>query len=149
MGKRSRGPTLITPEQLAATGSEHGEQAAVFQWAALNRPTYPELEWLFAIPNGGWRGHIVTAMKIKAEGVKRGVPDMALLQPRGQYHGCLIEMKRETKGETSDAQDKWADHLRLVGYSVYVCHGWKAAVAALQDYLGPRTSTAWWQQPTR
>ena len=41
----------ITPEQLAASGSEDGHQSALFCWAALNTEQYPQLKNLFAIPN--------------------------------------------------------------------------------------------------
>ena len=35
---------MITPEQLAKSGTEHGHQAALFCWIALNIDRYPELE---------------------------------------------------------------------------------------------------------
>ena len=59
------------------TGSEHEEQVALFEWAEWNKRQYPELELMFAIPNGGQR-HVVVAKKLKDEGVKAGVPDIFL-----------------------------------------------------------------------
>ena len=35
--------------------SEHDEQVALFEWAALREAEIPELALLFAIPNGGLR----------------------------------------------------------------------------------------------
>ena len=54
---------------------EHVEQAALFRWAEFARARLPELTLLHAIPNGGHR-HKATAARLKAEGVKRGVPDL-------------------------------------------------------------------------
>ena len=54
---------------------------------------YPELELMYAIPNGGKR-HIHTAVVLKQTGVKSGVPDIFLPVRRGK-HGLFIEMKRK------------------------------------------------------
>lgn len=116
--------------------SEHVEQVALIQWCARLTPQYPELAELFAVPNGGQRNRIVAA-KLKAEGVRPGVPDLLLLVPRGECHGLAIEMKTAI-GTVSDAQKWW--HLRLAhhGYAVRVCRGWQAAAATLVTYLTQR-----------
>ena len=78
----------MTPEQLAAPGTEHAHQVALFCWLATMLPRYPEVKWIYAIPNGGKRDPI-TANKLKSEGVKsnsNGVPDGADACP----HGFLI-----------------------------------------------------------
>ena len=54
--------------------SEHDEQVLIFKWARLSEGRWPELALLFAIPNGGHR-HKAVAAKLKAEGVRAGVPD--------------------------------------------------------------------------
>jgi hypothetical protein len=51
----------------------------------------PELEWR-AIPNGGKR-HLRTAVKLKAEGVKRGTPDIILLLPEGRVAWLELKIK--------------------------------------------------------
>ena len=68
------------------------EQAALISWAEAYERIYPELALLYHIPNGGKRDRIVAA-KLKAQGVKPGVPDLCLPVPRGKYHGLYIEMK--------------------------------------------------------
>lgn len=116
----------MTPDQLAKSGSEHGEQRALFaflkcaeqfgfnvawDWAAgmgleaakssrMNdcQPV-PELRRCFAIPNGGLRDKI-TAAKLTHEGVKSGVPDVFLPLPCAQYAGLFIEMKRSADKAT-------------------------------------------------
>ena len=63
-----------TPEQIARAGTEHAHQAALFCWLRRKTHYHPELEWIFAVPNGGSRDKI-TAGKLKAEGVTPGVFD--------------------------------------------------------------------------
>ena len=55
--------------------SEHAHQVALFDWANLHLGRMPELAAMYAIPNGGARSK-ATAGKLKAEGVKAGVPDI-------------------------------------------------------------------------
>jgi hypothetical protein len=51
--------------------TEHGEQVSLFIWAKSVERFYPDLKWLFAIPNAAKRS-IPAAMYMKAEGLKRG-----------------------------------------------------------------------------
>ena len=87
--------TKMRPPALDIFGvpSEDEEQMAVMEWAQLQMGRWPELEWLYHIPNGGKRGKIEAA-RFKAMGVKAGVPDLCLPVPMGRYHGLYIEMKR-------------------------------------------------------
>lgn len=126
---------MITPEQIAAPGTEHAHQAALFCWAALPETLakYPELALMFAIPNGGERNK-VTAARLKAEGVKAGVPDIFLPVPRRKNHGLFIEMKKEG-GEPSKAQSYWRRELNLQGYAAFTCYGWLAARSLVATYL--------------
>ncbi len=125
---------MINPEQLAASGSEHGHQAAVMCWANQNIVKYPDLKWLTAIPNGGYRDKI-TAAKLKAEGVKAGVPDLLLLVARGSYAALWIEMKKPDVGKLSVEQSEWLAQAANQGHATRVCFGWISAVEALQSYL--------------
>ena len=130
---------LITPEQLASTGKESGEQKALFCWIADNPTLYPELKWLFHIPNGGLRGKAAAA-NIRAMGVKPGVPDLCLPIKRGPWSGLYIELKRlahKTKkgGGTSNEQDEWIPFLQSQGYGAIVCYGWIEARDILITYL--------------
>ena len=58
--------------------SEHVEQVRLFAWAKYACSTLPKLSLLYAIPNGGAR-HKAVAAKLRAEGVKPGVPDISCL----------------------------------------------------------------------
>ena len=114
--------------------SEHDEQKALFQWAEIAQLQRPELALMFAIPNGGHRLKAV-AGKMKAEGVKPGVPDIFLPVPRQQYHGLFVEMKTQ-KGAISKEQHRWIRPLLCKGYQVKVCRGWQAAAEVIEQYLG-------------
>lgn len=148
---------MITPEQIAKPGTEHAHQCALFAAIAIAHPLPPTgaehpLHWLFAIHNARDGSNAVAGAKAKAEGVKRGVPDLFLPQPmttdpetrnlfeRMSYHGCYIELKRpehatHKNGNCSDDQLKWIRQLRRSGYYVNVAFGWHEALTQLQEYL--------------
>jgi hypothetical protein len=151
---------VITPEYLARSGTEHGEQVALFCWAnkalwqgfavandmgsygvppatPIATPALPALRWLYAIPNGGGRG-MVQGTALKAEGVKSGVSDVCLPVPAHCYHGLYIEMKR-VGGKPSDVkpeQREFIDFVKGNGYAAEVAFGWKQAAQIIQWYLG-------------
>ena len=122
---------------------EHAEQAALFSWADFARGRYTELVLMFAIPNGGHR-HKAVAVRMKAEGVKPGVPDICLPVPRGPWHGLYIELKTEA-GSVSREQRHWLALLSRQGYLAEVCRGWKQAQAVIEDYLNAAADAG--QQP--
>jgi hypothetical protein len=134
-------------DDLSYTTSKHAETTYGRSGAV------PILSRLFAIANGGARGDdqrskAIRGGQLKAEGVKKGVPDIMLPAPWGdrKYCGLLIEMKRPTteaqrKGATSAEQDDWIAYLRSAGYAVSVCFDWIAAAKDIQSYIeagGPR-----------
>lgn len=119
--------------------SEHDEQVALFEWAAFAASKHPELELLYAIPNGGERSK-ATAGKLKAAGVKAGVPDVCLPVPRGGYGACYIELKRPSqpgrpRGSETARQRTWRLALLQAGNDSQVCTGWTQARDALLLYL--------------
>ena len=117
--------------------SESVEQQCLFRWAEFASGKYPELRLMYHIPNGGARSK-ATAGRLKAEGVKAGVPDFCLPVSRDGYHGLYIELKRERGGKISQAQDKWIEALRAQGYQVAVCRGWESAKQEIEKYLKGR-----------
>lgn len=117
--------------------TEHQEAVALMEAVRLNEGRYPELRMLFAVPNGGDR-HKATAAKLKAEGVKPGVPDYVLPVARGEYHGLVIELKRRKGGQLSGEQEQCIEAFRAQGWRAEVCKGWTQALAVLSDYLGAR-----------
>lgn len=120
---------------------EHSEQVRVIAWARENLERFPALALLYAIPNGGHRSKAVAA-KMKAEGSKRGMPDMALAFAAGGHHGLFVELKqtklkpkRGGKGGVSDAQSEVIEQLRAGGYAAHVAYGADHAIELITNYL--------------
>lgn len=113
---------------------EEVEQTCLFRWAAYSLGAHPELRLLHAIPNGGKRSKSEAA-RMKAAGVKAGVPDMFLPVARGGSHGLYIELKRIKGGRVSAEQLAWMEELTREGYTCAVCHGWEEARKVIQTYL--------------
>lgn len=118
------------------TVSESSEQISLFEWCEYSNGKYPELKLLFHIPNGGYRS-AATAGRMKAEGVKAGVPDLFLPVSRGGYHGLFIEMKAG-KNKATLLQRQWLEDVKAQGYCAEVCVGWEEASKILTDYLNLR-----------
>lgn len=118
---------------VSLTESQH--QITLFRWAAQPsiREQYPDLKYLFHIPNETKAGPQQVAID-KAMGVKKGVPDLFLPVPRGAFAGLWVEMKTE-KGRTSDMQKWWLKSMIDNGYHAAVCHGWEEAKEVLLWYL--------------
>jgi len=98
--------------------SEHQEQALFVQWF---RRTFPDIR-IFAIPNGGAR-NIVTAGKLKAEGVSPGVPDLFIPEWL-----TWVEMKRARGGSVSADQKDWHQYLVSLGHKVILGFGCDDAI---------------------
>lgn len=113
---------------------EEDEQIALFQWADLMLHKYPELALMYHIPNEGKRS-LATGGRLKAMGLKKGVPDICLPVPRGKYHGLYVEMKREIGGKLTEDQYNWLKALDGQGYAVTLCHGWRKAAVEIETYL--------------
>jgi hypothetical protein len=114
--------------------SESSEQQALIQWAETLSKQIPELNLLYAIPNGGKR-NIATAVRLKKEGVKAGVPDLCLPVARKGFHGLYIEMKVDRNKPTGN-QMEWMHRLSGQGYAFKVCWGWEEAKKEIEKYLG-------------
>lgn len=135
---------LITPEMLASSGTEDGHQAALFCWCALSVGTYPQLKWIYSVPNGGQR-HIVEATKFVATGLRSGVPDVCLPVGLEEYspvrhQACYIEMKKEMyrsrkNGGCSEEQMHYIKYLRSRNYYAAVCYSWTEARDVLINYI--------------
>jgi hypothetical protein len=133
-----RKPSVIIP-------LEHDEQVKVIEWCALMaRHKYPMLKWIFAIPNAARRSWAL-GKAMKAEGVKKGVPDLCLPHPTRflvdaegadltLYHGLYIEMKRKGNTTTVD-QKEWLDHLEYVGYKTAVAYSGDEAIKIIEEYI--------------
>jgi hypothetical protein len=122
-------------QERAQNPLESKEQSALFEWAILMERRVPELRKLFHIPNGGLRNKLI-AVRMTAEGVRRGVPDMCLPVARQGFHGLYIELKRRKGGRLEPEQEDWIRFLAEQGYKAVVCYGFDNARAVIEDYLG-------------
>ena len=113
--------------------TEHEEQLVVIQWRDLHISKCPELALLHAIPNGGHR-HKAVAVKLRAEGVEAGVPDLHLPVARRGFHSLWIELKAED-GKVSREQQRWLKQLAEQGHCAVLKHGADAAIATIRWYL--------------
>lgn len=113
--------------------SEHDHQKALFRWAEIKTKEYPCLALMFAVPNGGLRNPGV-AKKLKAEGVKAGVPDVCLPVARAGYFGMWIELKIKPNKPTA-SQIHWLNNLKWQGYYTCLCSGWQEAATKIEVYL--------------
>lgn len=140
---------MRTPLEYAkAPPLETEEQQALFAWAALvMQVKYPELEDMFAVPNGARKSKAMAA-RFKREGLKAGVPDIILPHARHGYNALYIELKRKRMAGTrvellagtrpSREQVRWHDRLRDANNRVLTCYGWEQARAEIEWYLGTR-----------
>lgn len=112
--------------------SEHDHQVAFFKWLSMQKLDGVEL--VHATPNGGQR-HPAVAAKLKAEGVRPGVPDVSWPAPRGGFVGLAIEFKFGD-GNPSKEQRERIDRLQKEGWCVAVCWSWQAAARLVQGYSG-------------
>ncbi len=110
--------------------TEHTEQAKL---VGRTRTFYPDVE-VFAVPNGGLRNK-KEAVRLKAEGVTAGIPDLVFAEPRGRYHGLYVEMKRRKGGRVSEEQHKKHRKLRQRGYKVLIGHGVDDVWTEVEHYL--------------
>ena len=93
---------------------EHDIQVACIEWCLWSQSKYPGLEYIFAIPNGGHR-HIGTAIRLKNEGVKPGVPDLFLPVAKRNFNGLFLEIKTP-KGAVSKPQEKFMSGVISLGF---------------------------------
>ena len=112
---------------------EDTEQIKVMRWAAGAECRYPELRWLYHVPNGGSRDS-AEAIKLKNLGVKRGVSDLCLPFPHGRYHGLYIEMKYG-RNRTTKEQAEFLRDMRDAGHCVAVCHDAQSAAGLIEQYV--------------
>lgn len=123
---------------------EHQEQKRVFdscKYLKIPNSNVAAYDLMFAVPNGGSRskrrGLSLEAIRLKAEGVKPGVPDIFLAHANSHYHGLFIEMKRASKSlsKVSDEQKLWQERLLKQGYLAVICYGADEAITVIKDYI--------------
>ncbi len=129
------GENVPVPKERKKPSNEESkfQQAGAKWWTfACAKYGLPELA-LMAHPSQGFRT-IVNATRMKAEGARKGVPDMQLTVAKGGFHGLWIENKTES-GKLSDAQISYRDHLIKQGYDFRLCRSFDEIKRAIEAYL--------------
>jgi len=113
---------------------EGQEQAALMRELELCYPVVFDL--IYHVPNGGHRVKAVAA-KLKAQGVKAGIPDLVLSMARGGYFGLYIEFKATPPNDAavSASQQERLRKLNEQGYLAIVCRGHFDAMERIRAYL--------------
>jgi len=91
----------------------------------------------FHTPNGGRRGKAESG-RFKAMGVKAGVPDILILDPRPGFAGFAIELK-VGKNDTSEFQDQWIMNLRKRGWKILITWSLDEFIFEVESYYGIKT----------
>lgn len=118
---------------------EDQEQTAFFDWCNQMAAREPRLMLWYAIPNGMHapgtvyttkkgekRRYSPAATRMRAMGLKAGVPDMCWPVAAQGFHGLYIENKIG-RNKLSDEQVTWRKLLLDQGYAVHTCFDWAEA----------------------
>lgn len=95
----------------------------------------------FHCPNDGKRS-VGSALRLRAMGLSKGVPDIFIPWPCGEYHGMFVEMKSKTGGRVSPEQSEWLDLLNRLGYFAVVAHGAAEAIQYFEEYIAAEEEAA-------
>ena len=113
--------------------SEHVIQCKAVQWIKQYTPYV-----VYAVPNGGKRGKL-EAMRLRAEGVLAGIPDLHI-----PALALYIEMKTAV-GKVSPVQKDVHEQLRRDGQAVHVCR----SLEDVQDIVSVYMDRKRGEKPTR
>ncbi|WP_390955315.1 VRR-NUC domain-containing protein [Pseudomonas moorei] len=110
------------------------EQTALIAELRARMPEVADL--IFHVPNGGHRVKAVAA-KLKAQGVKAGIPDLVLPMARGGFFGLYIEFKATPPNDAaiSESQHERIRKLNAQGYLAVVCRGHFDTMEQIRAYL--------------
>jgi hypothetical protein len=114
---------------------EEDLQRACVAFAGVLRSSHPILDYLFHPANGGKRPP-GEAGKLKALGVRPGVPDLMLPlpSPSGRWRGLALELKAPS-GRLAEDQRRWLDALQMQGWLVGVIWNFEEFQEFLELFL--------------
>ena len=92
---------------------------------------YPTIRYCASL--GGIRTTYKQAVKAKANGYIKGMPDIQVMEARGGCHGLFIELKY--KGYATKEQKEWIKDLQHQGYEAVVAKGIDQACETLDVYM--------------
>lgn len=121
--------------------TEESLQVAVSTYLMMQ---YPYL--IFTAESSGIRLTMGQAVKAKKLRSQRGLPDMMIFEPRGRFHGLMIELKKEGEfpfkikgglkaGKHLKEQAEAMDALKKRGYGACFCTGFDQARDVIDKYM--------------
>lgn len=72
--------------------------------------------------------------KRKKLGVKKGIPDICIIEPNKYYKGLYIELK-VGYNQPSEEQMQWIDKLKNRGYLSFVSYSLDECIYVIEEYL--------------
>lgn len=148
MVEQGHTPTFVPKKERKKRDDEESRnQRELIKWWGVNCRKFevPQI-LLFSIPNGGGRSGPIVGSILKAEGLRKGAPDLFLAArtydrtPKGTAghtpgaFGLFIEMKTAA-GHVAPEQEVFHKLLREHGYQVDVCRSWQEARDVITKYL--------------
>jgi hypothetical protein len=122
--KKSATKRKIAPE------SEANQQEIVIKYLRL---AYPNA--LYCASAGGMWTSDSQRIKMARTGYVKGFPDLFIYEPRGEFHGLAIEMKKVKGSKIEPEQVQWQEQLRNRGYASYICKGSEEAIKIIDEYF--------------
>lgn len=109
-------------------------QQACVKWFRLQYPKFAKL--LFAVPNGGSRNRVESAI-MKGEGVTAGVADLILLLSRNGFTSLCVEMK-SGKGTQEPSQKEWQAVAEENGNKYIICRSFEDFRNNITEYINEK-----------
>lgn len=112
---------------------ESAIQQAYFKEVFLREQFDWRYKLIFSVPNQGVRT-VRNASRLKAEGMRAGLPDVIGAVPIGQYCGFVIEVKTKI-GKVSARQADMLNHFKKAGFATFIARSVDAMTLITRKYL--------------
>jgi len=113
--------------------NKHHETTEQIKIAAWMKVKFPDC--LFTIAPNDIKLQIHQAKILKSRGYRKGTPDFLIFEPRGKYHGAVIELKIKGNRSTTEEQIEFILLAAERGYFGTVVFGYDEAVEVIEKYL--------------
>lgn len=108
-------------------------QSAYFDWVRLKRLSDSRYNYIIKVPNET-RGNYGWLMKLKKEGLSKGVPDIICFHPTPTFRGMALETKRPG-GKLTAEQREWLDRFSRIGWLAQVGYSTQQLIAITEAYM--------------
>lgn len=115
-------------KKISLIATEYQDQCAFVEWLRLNKI-------LFTSTQNGTYCTPHEKQKLIKSGLEIGCPDIIIFEPRGIYHGLIIEIKSKI-GIVKKIQKNFLELLNRKTYHAIVCFGVDQCIKETEKYLG-------------